>query len=371
MDDARPLLISHLDFHLPRFVLVSIDRRLAFFFLEDTKIVPLFSINIVPVLFIASFLGGQKRNDAHSQISEVISIHHLQATVSRLEPEIRLALQGLIMALTVFEGASLPGMALMNLRFRDEGTIGRHPTIAGRSGVGGPTLNQQQRLCYIASALIKYSWTRLLQVALSSRSTATTELWRHGMAKAMRALESAYAILSLGNSLAFVSGMSPYRTLFERLIKVRLVYALPSAPRAVSYEYLNRQLVWSELGEVLLFLLPLVNLDAVKRAIRSTLPRIPAVFSAERAISSFDRSGLDEKTQSKVDGESTWKNESCPICGKADILQPYVTVPCQHEFCYFCLRSHVLAQRRTFHCPVCSQQVEAMRPVLSRKMMIE
>jgi hypothetical protein len=49
------------------------------------------------------------------------------------------------------------------------------------------------------------------------------------------------------------------RTLVERLVGARLVYREPSMSRLVSFEYLNRQLVWQELSEFLLFLLPLIN----------------------------------------------------------------------------------------------------------------
>jgi peroxin-2 len=53
------------------------------------------------------------------------------------------------------------------------------------------------------------------------------------------------------------------RTLVERVIGARLVYRQPSMSRLVSFEYLNRQLVWQELSEFLLFLLPLVNVTKV------------------------------------------------------------------------------------------------------------
>jgi peroxin-2 len=50
------------------------------------------------------------------------------------------------------------------------------------------------------------------------------------------------------------------RSLLERLAGARLVYAQPVMSRLVSFEYLNRQLVWQELSELLLFLLPLLDL---------------------------------------------------------------------------------------------------------------
>lgn len=49
----------------------------------------------------------------------------------------------------------------------------------------------------------------------------------------------------------------------ERLIGARLVYRQPSMSRLVSFEYLNRQLVWQELSEFMLFLLPLINVTKV------------------------------------------------------------------------------------------------------------
>lgn len=60
-----------------------------------------------------------------------------------------------------------------------------------------------------------------------------------------------------------LSALSLCRTLVERLIGARLVYRQPSMSRLVSFEYLNRQLVWQELSEFMLFLLPLINVSKV------------------------------------------------------------------------------------------------------------
>jgi hypothetical protein len=37
-----------------------------------------------------------------------------------------------------------------------------------------------------------------------------------------------------------------YKTIVERILKARLVYGSPNMNRAVSFEYMNRQLVWNE-----------------------------------------------------------------------------------------------------------------------------
>ena len=46
--------------------------------------------------------------------------------------------------------------------------------------------------------------------------------------------------------------------------------------RAISFEYLNRQLVWHELSELLLFVLPLISVTRLKRMIVSRWPSLRA-----------------------------------------------------------------------------------------------
>jgi hypothetical protein len=45
-------------------------------------------------------------------------------------------------------------------------------------------------------------------------------------------------------------------------------------PRALNFEYLNRQLVWHELSELLLFLLPLVNVTRIRAFVLENLPQM-------------------------------------------------------------------------------------------------
>lgn len=89
------------------------------------------------------------------------------------------------------------------------------------------------------------------------------------------------------------SEVSPHRQLYfgcrslvERLISARLVYKRASMPRALSFEYLNRQLVWHELSELLLFLLPLVDVSRIKSLVLATLPSIYGASSSTLGASS-------------------------------------------------------------------------------------
>ena len=60
----------------------------------------------------------------------------------------------------------------------------------------------------------------------------------------------------------------------ERLLQSRLVYKRASMPKALNFEYLNRELVWHEVSELLLFLLPLINVTRIKAFLTKAMPRM-------------------------------------------------------------------------------------------------
>ena len=95
-------------------------------------------------------------------------------------------------------------------------------------------------------------------------------------------------------------------------------------------------------SELLLFLLPLVDVGAIKHALRSVLPRLPVLTGGGGAAAAGAGDG------------------ACGICGAGDILAPYAAQPCGHPFCYYCLRSHCAADPR-YSCPLCLRRVEGMR----------
>lgn len=70
-----------------------------------------------------------------------------------------------------------------------------------------------------------------------------------------------------------------YRTVTDRLLGMRLTYANRSLQRNVSFEFLNRQLVWNAFTEFLLFLLPLIKPQRVLRKM-ARWPSHPTVLAA-------------------------------------------------------------------------------------------
>lgn len=113
-------------------------------------------------------------------------------------------------------------------------------------------------------------------------------------------------------------------------------------------------------SELLLFLLPLVNVKAIKHAVRSHLPRLPMLSSAAAGAA-----GAAAAAHSSAQRAGEPWREPCPICSAAEVLSPWAAEPCGHVFCYFCLRSHCLADPQ-YSCPLCLRRVEAMRPAVQR-----
>jgi hypothetical protein len=54
-----------------------------------------------------------------------------------------------------------------------------------------------------------------------------------------------------------------YMSLAQRISGLQMAHEHPNAPREVSFEYLNQQLVWGELQNFVAFLLPLLTPRAI------------------------------------------------------------------------------------------------------------
>ena len=191
------------------------------------------------------------------------------------QPEITLALDALVFYYTVYKSRPTPGMELMNLRYRDErrGAATRPARGGVTSGMEGAPLSATQRLVYgVAFVGARYAWSKLTRHAsvhrwaddgpeeeeeeeeeegrARARARARPWSWRRRASRAIDIVENAHAAASAANLLLFLRD-GKYRTLLERLVRARLVYDEPNVSRVISFEYLNRQLVWRELRCVL------------------------------------------------------------------------------------------------------------------------
>jgi len=216
----------------------------------------------------------------------------------------------------------------------------------------------------------------------------------------MRGAETAYRGATLLNFLAFLAG-GRYRSLLERVVGARLVYKQPSMARVISFEYLNRQLVWHEISELLLLLLPLLDAAKFRRGLGRLMPRLPSPASVLQRLApsgsseedatlppgtesahqppSLTAPGLNIQTEAAArgsQGEDKGRGRAleggkgaggmgrpkgpCPVCGTKEMLQPVVALPCRHVFCYYCLSASCTADR-WYECPLDGVRVAAMK----------
>ncbi|KAA0050799.1 peroxisome biogenesis protein 2 [Cucumis melo var. makuwa] len=219
------------------------------------------------------------------------------------EAELDAFLEFLIWRFSIWVDKPTPGIALMNLRYRDE----RSMEIPGkvRTGLEGPGLTVAQKIWYcVASVGGQYIWTRLQSFSAFRRwgDSEQRSLARRAWLLIQR-IEGIYKAAAFGNLLIFLY-TGRYRNLVERVLRARLVYGSPHMNRAVSFEYMNRQLVWNEFSEMLLLLLPLLNSSSVRNFLRP--------FSKEKSTSSAE------------------DDSACPICLASPTIA-FLALPCQHR----------------------------------------
>jgi peroxin-2 len=172
-----------------------------------------------------------------------------------------------------------------------------------------------------------------------------------------------------------------YRTLLDRILRLRLEPPTSQISRQVSFEYLNRQLVWHAFTEFLLFVLPLVGISRWKKWISKAWRKLVFVLrndgeSGDRLADGGELGFLPERTcaicyqdQNPI---TTSENEvlamteaSGGVIGSAqtDITNPYETIPCGCIYCYVCLASRLKAEEgEGWVCLRCGELVKECKP---------
>jgi peroxin-2 len=165
-------------------------------------------------------------------------------------------------------------------------------------------------------------------------------VWKLRVYKLCRWLETAWKALSLVNFIVFLC-RGKYRTLIERVLRMRLVYIESRVLRQISFEFLNQQLLWQGMSEFMLFLMPLINFNWFIMVFRNVF-----VNPVAREI------------------------RGCGICNSEDITMPHVT-PCGHLYCYYCISARVKVHEdadesgldsEPYKCAMCSTEVYEYEP---------
>lgn len=181
-------------------------------------------------------------------------------------------------------------------------------------------------------------------------------------------------------------------TLLSRLLRLRYTYAQKSVARNVSYDFLNRQLVWEAFTEFLLFVMPILNLQAIRKRLGQLIDR-KKWFGPGTDATLNEKARQDGTAEDGTALAGPLKHLSpdvCAICylkspatGDAldpvdpttstaflasmshkddNVTVPYVTSCCGARYCYYCIASAIVDD---FTCLRCGRKVTDVKREVS------
>ncbi|OJJ86389.1 pex2/pex10/pex12 family protein [Aspergillus glaucus CBS 516.65] len=305
------------------------------------------------------------------QVGEALKYYgpHLREDWSH---EIQFALRAILFKLSIWDHDASYGAALQDLKYidvRSKGPIHSTPTkwqkgLYGFLTVGG-----------------RYAWDKW-ESWLVGQSDGYEEPSRRVqfLGRITDLVSTTHSVAAFVSFLVFlVNGR--YRTLIDRILRMRLTPPSAQASREVSFEYLNRQLVWHAFTEFLLFLLPLVGISRWRRWLSR----------AWRKTKSTLKSSSDDNEPEEKRGELAFLPErTCAICYKdqnptstsesdvmaasasaggmigsaqTDITNPYETAPCGCLYCFVCLVQKLEGEEgEGWVCLRCGEIVKKCKP---------
>jgi peroxin-2 len=262
------------------------------------------------------------------------------------EAEVLLALRAVLFKLTVWDHDATYGAALQNLKYTDARQDG--PVLV-------PPRRWQKSFYGLFSVGGKYLWTKWENWLLDQDNGYDPP---SPMVQRMSTITS--RLSTMHTLAAFVSFLvfllhGRYRTLLDRILRMRLAPPTNQVSREVSFEYLNRQLVWHAFTEFLLFVLPLVGINRWRRWITRTWRKTKEAIKSgtdDGEEKKGEYSFLPERTCAicyQDQNSATTENEvlaaaaSSGVVGSAqtDITNPYEAIPCGCIYCFVCLATRM------------------------------
>ncbi|KAJ7094629.1 Pex12 amino terminal region-domain-containing protein, partial [Mycena belliarum] len=241
-------------------------------------------------------------------------VHLLQEPISKAlnsphwKPELSLFLQLVLYKLSVWDTGATYGAKLQDLRYvipHSSGQLSR----ACASGLPRRILLLHVTL----TVLVPYFHSRLRTYALSRAwPDAPSSDRRRRAWDLLSSFESTHSLAALLSFVAFLWN-GRFRTVADRLLNMTLVPSRRLVKRDVSYEFMNRQMVWHAFTEFLLFLLPLVS----ARSIRRRITRITSTVASTSIASLFLPSRSDAPKSGPAHGKY-WSlpQDQCAICAE-------------------------------------------------------
>ncbi|KAG0164202.1 peroxisome assembly protein (Peroxin-2) [Apophysomyces sp. BC1034] len=274
------------------------------------------------------------------------------------EPELLALLNLVLFKLSIYDSSATYGGQLQNLKYRNEWKHGG----ALESIAKDAPLTKTQKIMYGLLAVGgQYAWSRSNRIITARGWSELDESdVRNKIYRLLQAGEKYWKAFSLFNFLVFLYN-GKYRTLVDRLLGMRLVYAKKSLNRQISFEFLNRQMVWHAFTEFLLFLVPLINVEKLKlRLTRMLLPKSYLVSSK-----GYDQ--LPETQCAVCHDNASNSNPTTPLGQVQDytVHNPYRT-NCDHLYCYYCIQSKLAIFGDEWPCLRCGEKVERIEKFIEK-----
>jgi peroxin-2 len=310
------------------------------------------------------------------QVGEALKYYGTQLH-SEYGAEILLALRAILFKLTIWDHDASYGASLQGLRFTDarDTSLSRPPPKRWQKGVYG-----------LITVFGRYGWVKWEDYLAEQEGgyDEPSPLVRR-LSNLTARISTIHSIAALGSFLTFLYN-GRYRTLLDRILRLRLVPTTAHTSREVSFEYLNRQLVWHAFTEFLLFLLPLVGVSRWRRILSRSWRRVVLFFKRsfggsadedEDAIPKGELGFLPERTcaicysdQNPVAGGGSEAEMLAATAGggvigsaQTDITNPYEAIPCGHLFCFVCLAQKIEAEEgEGWTCLRCGEIVKECKP---------
>lgn len=228
-----------------------------------------------------------------------------------IEPELLLFLKLALFKFSIWDRGASYGSMLQNLKYRNEWA---HRGALQSTARDQPLSRIQLALYPVFTILAPYLGTKV-QAHMTSLSYSEMRgndprrlLWK--LTDTGHRLWSAAILLNF----AIFLGNGKYRSVADRVLGMRLTYAQRSMNRNVSFEFLNRQLVWHAFTEFLLFLLPLIKPKRLLRRILRlpTHPRLLATVFQILPLALSTRLGI---RQDQSTGRTKFDRNSVTIPG--------------------------------------------------------
>ncbi|KIM90935.1 hypothetical protein PILCRDRAFT_811429 [Piloderma croceum F 1598] len=232
---------------------------------------------------------------------------------TQFDPELTLLIQLTLYKLSIWNIGASYGAKLQDLRYVVPSS---HKYSLAPSGLPRRTLLIHGTL----TILIPYIHNRIRVHALSRAwPDAPSSDRRRKVWNVLVGMESAYMACGLVSFVAFLWD-GRYRTIADRLLCMSLVPSRRLVKRDVSYEFMNRQMVWHAFTEFLLFLLPLIGTRSVRRRISRLTSRInvsSSISSIAQTILGASGTNNEHKEVLPKEGKySSLSRDQCAICAE-------------------------------------------------------